>query len=554
MRLKDGLQRYCIAIVSTLAATQIRFWIDPFVGDHLPYGTYMIAVVLTAWLAGSGPAICTLLLGILAAAYYFVAPTYTLMIGDSHAMISLIIYGLVGAVTISLFDLTNRQHRLARHQLKQIRKLSKELKTSDQHKDEFLALLAHELRNPLAPIRSGLILLQNDHVREEERSRTIKTICRQLQQLIRIVDDLLDVSRFVHGKTVLECQPVDLRELVETAIEQAHADFQDRGHEVHLLMPARCVAVHGDRVRIVQIITNLLTNASKYTPRQGRIQIMLELSHESALLSVADNGIGITREMQQHIFDLFARSAAAMRRDQGGLGLGLPIAKQFADMHGGTLRAFSEGADMGSRFELTLPLISAGELELDDRPTETGITAHFTLPCQQTKNSSTNTQAANSSNTNPASNNNNSNLRPTSGKSASQPVETPRSHNDPQTPRVLIVDDNVDAAETLSILLGLEGYEVHCVYDGFQALKYVNEFRPDVVLLDIGLPGMDGYEVARRLREEFLLQPLLLVAVTGWGGEEDLRKSQQAGIDHHLVKPVDPEALSQLLRNAGTAS
>ncbi len=547
MKLKDGLQRYCIAIVSTLAATQIRFWIDPFVGDHLPFGTYMIAVVLTAWLAGSGPAICTLLLGILAAAYYFVAPAYTLTISNSHAMISLIIYGLVGAVTISLFDLTNRQHRLARHQLKQIRKLSKDLKTSDQHKDEFLALLAHELRNPLAPIRSGLLLLQNDHVREEERSKTIKTICRQLQQLIRIVDDLLDVSRFVHGKTVLECNPVDLRDLVETAIEQAQADFQDRGHEVHLLMPARSVAVHGDRVRIVQIITNLLTNASKYTPRQGRIQIMLEVSHESALLSVADNGIGITREMQQHIFDLFARSAAAMRRDQGGLGLGLPIAKQFADMHGGTLRAFSEGADMGSRFELTLPLISADELELelDDRPTEIGTAAHFTLPCQSSKNSNTNNLPVN---------NNISKSPPTSEKSTGQPVGVPQSLNDPQTPRVLIVDDNVDAAETLSILLGLEGYEVHCVYDGFQALKFVNEFRPDVVLLDIGLPGMDGYEVARRLREEFILQPLLLIAVTGWGGEDDLRKSQQAGIDHHLVKPVDPEALSQLLRNASTAS
>ncbi|MCA8984132.1 MAG: ATP-binding protein [Planctomycetaceae bacterium] len=511
MRFKDGIQRYCIAIVSTLAATQIRLWIDPWVGDHVPFGTYMVAVVLTAWMAGSGPAIVTLLLGIIAAAYYFIAPTHTLFTDNPHALVSLVIYGIVGVVTISLFNLVSRQHNLAREQLKQIRKLTKDQQISDRRKDEFLALLAHELRNPLAPIRSGLMLLQSDHLGEEEHGRTVKTLCRQLRQLIRIVDDLLDVSRFMHDKIVLECHPVDLRELVETAIEQAQPDFKDRAHEVQLLMPARVVPVHGDRVRIVQVITNLLTNASKYTPRQGRIQILLEINANAAQLSVTDNGIGITREMQQYIFELFARSAAAMQRDQGGLGLGLPIAKRFTDMHGGTLRAFSEGADRGSRFELNLPLISADQLRSPDRGTNTTHSEYNVCP---------------------------------------GPVEPPA---DPQKPRVMIVDDNVDAAETLSILLGMEGYEVVCVNDGFQALTQVSEFRPDIVLLDIGLPGMDGYEVARRLREEFILQPLLLIAVTGWGGDEDLLKSRQAGIDHHLVKPVDPEALSRLMRSVTTS-
>lgn len=507
---KEGMRHYCIAIFSTIAATQTRLWISPWVESHVPFGTYMIAVVLTAWLAGTGPAIVALVCGIFAAATYIIPPANSVMISDPGAILSLIIYGMVGVVTICLFDITSRQHNLTRGQLKQIRKLTSELRTSDKHKDEFLALLAHELRNPLAPIRSGLILLQKEDLPEQEHSRVLKTICRQLQQLVRIVDDLLDVSRFVHGQILLECQPIDLRESVETAIEQAQPDFKERKHEVQLLMPAQPVPVHGDRIRIVQIVTNLLTNASKYTPRQGRIQILLELAKDEAVLTVTDNGIGITGEMQQHIFELFARSDAAIRRDHGGLGLGLPIAKQFAHMHGGTLRAYSEGADMGSRFVLSLPLISSSLLQLP--VLEDDLLSISTSSCSETVEKYDTVQL------------------------------------DPQKPRVMIVDDNVDAADTLATLLGFEGYEAICVYDGFQALKRVSEFRPDIVLLDIGLPGMDGYEVARRLREEFILQPLMLIAVTGWGGEEDLRKSQQAGIDHHLVKPVNPEELVRVMR------
>jgi len=512
MLFKEDVQRYCIALFTTIIATQLRLAVGPWVEDHIPFGIFMISVVLTAWLAGTGPAIAALILGIAAAATYIIPPENTLFITDLSALISLLIYGLVGMVTIWMFEINSRQHDMTRGQLKQIRKLTSELKLSARHKDEFMALLAHELRNPLAPIRSGLMLLQQEDVAELDRSQVVKTLCRQLQQLIRIVDDLLDVSRFLHGQILLECQPIDLRETVEMALEQTQSDYSARQHEVKLLMPAQPVPVHGDRVRLVQIITNLLTNASKYTPRQGRIQIILEIQDQQAHLSVTDNGIGITREMQQHIFELFARSDAAIRRDQGGLGLGLPIAKQFVDMHGGTLSSFSEGADQGSRFELTLPLIPLMQLQQAGPDRSQSV-------CSRSE---------------------------TELRSETSPADL----SDPQKTRVLIVDDNTDAAETLSMLLSFEGYESLCVEDGFQALKRVNDFRPDFVLLDIGLPGMDGYEIARRLREEFLLQPLTLIAVTGWGGEEDLRKSQQAGIDHHLVKPVNPEELFRLMRDS----
>ena len=526
MLFKEDVQRYCIALFTTIIATQMRLAIGPWVEDHIPFGVYMISVVLTAWLAGTGPAIAALILGIAAAATYIIPPENTILITDVSALISLFIYGLVGMVTIWMFEINSRQHELTRGQLRQIRKLTSELKQTARHKDEFLALLAHELRNPLAPIRSGLMLLQQEDIDERERSRVVKTICRQLQQLIRIVDDLLDVSRFVHGQILLECQPIDLREAVETALEQTQSDFKSRHHEVKLLMPVQPVPIHGDRVRLVQIISNLLTNASKYTPRQGRIQIMLEVQEQQARLSVTDNGIGITREMQQHIFELFARSDAAIRRDQGGLGLGLPIAKQFADMHGGTLSSYSEGADQGSRFELTLPLIPLLRLQ------QAGPDRSRSVCSKPEKNGYSETLVPTES------------FVPTETFVATETIADPV---DPQKTRVLIVDDNTDAAETLAMLLSFEGYESLCVEDGFQALRQVNDYRPDIVLLDIGLPGMDGYEIARRLREEFLLQPLTLIAVTGWGGEEDLRKSQQAGIDHHLVKPVNPEELFRLM-------
>ena len=507
MFFKDGVRRYCIALFSVFVATQTRISLDPWVGDHVPFGTYLIAVVLTAWLAGTGPAIFSLCCGIFAAAHYIIPPSNTVLISDTHALLSLAIYGLVGVITIWLFEVTTRQHNLTRGQLRQIRKLSCALQTSDEQKDEFLALLAHELRNPLAPIRTGLGLLQRTDVTEAERSRVMQTICRQLEQLFRIVDDLLDVSRFTHGKIMLECQPMDLRDVVDTAVEQAQSDLDERQHCINVLVPSRPVPVYGDRIRIVQIVTNLLTNASKYTPRQGRIEVVVDRVENNAVLTVTDNGIGITREMQQHIFELFSRADAAIRSDRGGLGLGLPIAKQFATMHGGTLRVESEGADRGSRFELNLPLIAENQ-----------------LPAQSESPPPSTTRA----------------------------LGTPESFS-PQT-RILVVDDNTDAADTLAALLRLDGFAVECVHDGYKALHRVHEFKPEVVLLDIGLPGMDGYEVARRLRTEFVAQPLLIIAVTGWGGDEDVRKSHVAGIDHHLVKPIDPERLGELMRDVTVVS
>ncbi|REJ71007.1 MAG: response regulator [Planctomycetota bacterium] len=496
MEARDRLQRYCIAVISTFAATALREWIAPLVGDRVPFGTYLLSVLFTAWLAGTGPAAFALLLGILAAAHFHVAPANSLIVGEPADLLALLVYGVVGAVAISLFYRTSRQHKTTRQQLEQIELLSAELKRADRRKDEFLALLGHELRNPLAPIRSGLACLQREGLDERRRRTVQKTICRQLELLVSIVDDLLDVSRFVSGQIELDRDEHDLGELITTAVEQARPSIDERQQTLQLLLPRTPVGVYGDRVRLVQVVTNLLTNAAKYTPDGGRIQLLLECRGTEVALKIIDNGIGIPREIQPRIFELFARADAAVRRDQGGLGLGLPLSKRFTEMHGGRLEVASEGAGKGSCFTVTLP-------------TSRRLSAPPAFPA----------------------------------------VASPKS-SAAGALRVLIVDDNVDAAELLAALLSFEGFHVVTAPDGAQGLQQAKDFLPDAVLLDIGLPGIDGYEVARLLRAdpEFGLRPI--IAVSGWGAPGDVSRSRSAGIDHHLVKPVDPAAVVRLLRGS----
>ncbi len=506
---KDRVLRYSVAVFSTVIATLLRIELDPWIGDRVPFGTYLLSVLLTAWMAGTGPAVFSLFLGIVAAATYIMPPRQGIEVTDPGDMLALGIYATVGAATISLFYSVTRQNRLRCRHVEQIEILSAELQIADRRKDEFLALLAHELRNPLAPIRNGLVMLQQGEMAEKERKSVLKTISRQLTQLVHIVDDLLDVSRFVHGKIRLELKHVDLRDLVELALAQAKSAMEERHHSVQVLLPTSKVIVDGDSNRLVQIITNLLTNAAKYTPREGRIQVILEKGKNEAILKVVDNGIGISAEMQEHVFQLFTRSDVAAQRDQGGLGLGLPIARQFALMHGGRLNVFSKGTDQGSRFEFGIPLVHVPEGADRGLDSDSSIGTLFPkLPSQD------------------------------------------QSETGPEEHKVLIVDDNVDAAETMASLLSFYNFTAEICHDGFEALRIAKSLRPDVILLDIGMPGMDGYELARRLRLEYANQPLTLIAVTGWGDAQDLKKSEEAGIDHHLVKPVDPDKLTELMRLA----
>lgn len=507
--LKDALRRYGVAFLFTVAATWLRQVMGPLVGDGVPFGTHLVAVLLTAWLVGTGPAIVALLLGIVAAAHFIVPPANSLIPARYSDIMSLMIYGVVGAVAVSLFERTRRQHDLTRRQLQRIEALSAELQSADRRKDEFLALLSHELRNPLAPIRSGVTLLQDVRLEESRRGEVLQTISRQLEQLVRIVDDLLDVSRFVRGRIKLDCGIVDLRDLVRLAVEQVQPEIDAGHHDLQVTLPSAPVHVLGDRIRIVQIITNLLTNAAKYTPREGVIQARLAIDGRWSTVEVVDNGIGIAVETQPHIFELFTRSPVASGRDQSGLGLGLPIARQFAEMHDGSLEVSSDGPGRGSRFTLLLPLAAEGA----------------SLP------------------------------HPAPAAPERVAVDKSQSGREEASPlRVLVVDDNTDAAETMATLLSLYDFESRTAADGPEALRLVAEFRPRVVLLDIGLPGMSGYEVARHLRATASEDDLRIIAVTGWGAESDFQKSRASGIDQHLIKPVDPAELLHLLQQPSGSS
>jgi signal transduction histidine kinase/CheY-like chemotaxis protein len=351
---------------------------------------------------------------------------------------------------------------------------------ADQRKDEFLAMLGHELRNPLAPIHTAVELLK---MRGRD-DRELPIIERQVRHLARLVDDLMDVSRVTRGKIALEREPLDLRQVMSRAVEMASPLYEQKGQHLQLLLPETPVPVEGDAIRLAQVTANLLTNAAKYTPAGGHVALKLGCEAGQAVIVVSDDGMGISPALLPTIFDLFVQGPRSVDRAQGGLGIGLTLVKSLVELHGGTVEARSGGSGMGSDFVVRLPLGS-------DLP------AHAPSP-------------------------------------PPPPVEARRK-------RVLIVDDNADALELLSTILGDVGYTVHCAVDAVEALRAIDDFQPHVALLDIGLPVMDGYELAARLRER--TEPPRLVAITGYGQTSDRTRSDRAGFVAHLTKPVDLDLL-----------
>jgi two-component system CheB/CheR fusion protein len=369
-----------------------------------------------------------------------------------------------------------------------------ELAEADRQKNEFLAMLAHELRNPLAPMRNALHVLGMPKVAEETAQRALSMMGRQLNHLIRLVDDLLDVSRIIQGKIELRKELIDIGAVVSRAVETAQPVIDARRHRLGVALPHEPVLVHGDPLRLAQVIANLLTNAAKYSPPESPIELAVEETAGQATIRVRDRGIGIAPELLPHVFDLFVQADASLARSEGGLGVGLTLVRRLAEMHGGSAAASSAGLGQGSEFTIRLPAVSHDEA------------------C------------------------------------AGAPQVPLRPHvTDALRKRVLVVDDNVDAAESVGMILRLSGYDVRCAYDGISALDTAKAYHPDVVVLDIGLPGISGYEVARRLRLDPEFESTPLVAVTGYGQEADRRRSLNAGIDYHLTKPVDPATLQRLL-------
>jgi signal transduction histidine kinase/integral membrane sensor domain MASE1/CheY-like chemotaxis protein len=379
----------------------------------------------------------------------------------------------------------------------ELRDRADQLAEADRRKDEFLAVLAHELRNPLAPIRNALHILKMPAADAATVEHAKDMMGRQVQNLMRLVDDLLDVSRIMRGKIELRTERIDLAAAIERAVETAAPVIKEARHELTVSLPREPVFVHADPVRLAQAIANLLHNAAKYTEPGGRITLTGERDGEDAVVRVRDSGIGISAEMLPQIFGLFVQADRALNRAQGGMGIGLTLVRTLVELHGGGVQAHSEGPGKGSEFVIRLPALRGATCE------------------------------------------------PTGDRTASS-VSAPN----PPRHRVLVVDDNVDAAESLAWVLRLSGQDVRVSHDGTAALDAARADRPDVIFLDIGMPGMDGYEVARQMRSDPTLCEAVLIALTGWGQEEDRRRSREAGFDHHMVKPVEPDAVQDLLRTA----
>jgi signal transduction histidine kinase len=390
-----------------------------------------------------------------------------------------------------------RDHLAERENLlAELKHRAEKLAETDRRKDEFLATLAHELRNPLAPVRNALQILRlagdNRLVAEQARSM----MDRQVQQLVRLVDDLLDVSRITRGTFELKKERVALSSIVATAVETSRPLIEVARHELSVTLPSETIELEADPTRLAQVLSNLLNNAAKYTEAGGKIWLMAEREGNRVAVRVRDSGVGIAAEMLPRIFELFMQVDRSIDKSQGGLGVGLTLVRTLLDMHGGTVEVRSEGLGQGSEFSISLPL------------------APERLPAQADSRSLANA-------------------------ASSLPLR-----------RVLVVDDNVDAAQSLATLLRILGQDVRTAHNGRSALEAARVSMPEIAILDIGLPGMDGHELARRLRDEPGGAAVVIIALTGWGQDVDRRRSAEAGFDHHLTKPADPEALRKLLSQA----
>ena len=397
---------------------------------------------------------------------------------------------LTGAVNV-VVDITDRKRTEQRLQERE-----RELAETSRRKDEFLATLAHELRNPLAPIRNSLHLLRLAAGENGGLEQVHEMIERQVNHMIRLVDDLMDVSRITRDLIELRREPVELADVINAAVETARPIVESGNHELTVSVPSESLILEADPVHLTQVLANLLNNAAKYTEPGGQIWLSARREESRAVVSVRDTGVGIPSTMLPKVFDLFTQLDRTYSRGQGGLGIGLTLVKRLVELHGGEVGAYSQGPGQGSEFVVRLP-----------------------LACRR---------------------------RTAEAWATTTPPAVPQQ-------RILVVDDNRDAADSLGMLLRFQGADVHIVDNGPAALEALTTYGPSVVLLDIGMPGMDGYELARRMRQQQDGEDVTLIALTGWGQEQDRRFSKEAGIDYHLIKPVNWESLVSLLASLSRA-
>lgn len=387
------------------------------------------------------------------------------------------------------------------------------LRDADQRKDRFLATLAHELRNPLTPIVNAVAMLDRVAGSHSGVARAKATIDRQSSQLVRLIDDLMDVSRVTQDRLELRREVVLLRDVFELAIEAVRPVLIERNLHLTVNMPDESIGLYVDPARLAQALTNILSNAVKYTDANGDIVVTVHNTTDAVRIEVSDTGIGIPAEQLEHVFEMFARVYDHGSRMPAGLGIGLALARRMVELHGGTMTAHSAGVGQGSTFRLTLPRVVSSDAHHD---------ALLKASAERSRASA-------------------------EPSDISLPMSTPRYVPLVAGRRVLVVDDNIDAADSLALLLEREGHQVAVAYDGEHAVRVYAEQRPEAVVMDIGLPLLDGYEAARAMRMAQGEHPLLLIALTGWGQGDDRRRSQEAGFDHHLVKPVSPRTIHALL-------
>jgi PAS domain S-box-containing protein len=392
-------------------------------------------------------------------------------------------------VELEFFETISRYVAIAYERLGLIERL----RDADKRKDEFLAMLAHELRNPLAPVRNAVELLKHYGINDPKLQWPREIIARQVTQMTRLVDDLLDVSRITRGKISLCQEVIEIRVLVERALETSRPLVDAKGQQLTVTLPDEPHFVKGDTTRLAQILSNLINNAAKYSDAGGSIRLEVEKQWDEIVSRIQDNGVGISPDILPHIFDLFAQAERSLDRSQGGLGIGLTVVRRLVDMHGGRVVARSEGPNKGSEFTVYLPAYTGPP------PEDLSAATQFVAPWPSSRR------------------------------------------------RILVMDDNLDSAESIALLMQYSGHEVRIADNVTETFRTAREFRPHIVLLDIGLPEMDGSQVARVMRQDPEIRNAVLIALTGYGRDEDRQRSKEAGFDHHFTKPVDPDALGALI-------
>jgi signal transduction histidine kinase/CheY-like chemotaxis protein len=477
--------RYGVAVLSIVVAAFVRWVLSRMFPSVYPFAPIFLAIMFSAWYGGFGPSITASLLGLMVG--IVTADSRT---GNGHPILGLTLYA-VTSLGIAAFGgaMAVARQRISR-QIDELTRQHVELQRADHRKDEFLALLAHELRNPLAPIGNALQILKLADIDAPTAAEARDIAERQLRYLTRLVDDLLDVSRIMRGKVELRKERVELGTIIDRAVETARPLIVSENHQLTIDLPDEPMWLEADVVRMAQVLANLLSNAAKYTEPGGRIGLSAAIEPGQIVILVRDTGIGIAPEALPRLFEMFMQVAPGSSRSQGGLGIGLTLVKNLVEMHGGAVEVTSGGLGQGSEFVVRLPRVAARPLDKSapDEPAEVATTSQ----------------------------------------------------------RILVVDDNADAASSLAVLLRLRGHIVQVAMGGAEALAAVRAQRPELVFLDIGMPGMDGYEVARQLRAEFD-SSLILIALTGWGTDQDRERSREAGFDYHLTKPVDLAALESML-------